>query len=341
MTITVDTAELRAALAAVKPAVAKRYHLPALGCVRLDQVNDHLVVSATDLETFATYRIRSTGELAGPVIVDYKQFTASIPKGKGSTSISDDGRFDYGASSATLSTLSADEWPKQSHASENPVTASAAPFAAVLPAASTDQVRPILTAIHVDGHSVVATDSYRLHLEERDSSEAELPSMLIPSKLIQMALKGKADSLLFTTEDRAGRTFVSVTAGDLTVSAQVIEGQFPNYRQLIPNPADQPNRLDLTGASATILQVGKADSAGCVTFVLNSSVTATNSDGSVSATLPKGDSTYPDMKVRYNAHYLADVLATAGDMLQFADALKPAVMRSAGGLRLIMPVRCS
>ena len=105
-------------------------------------------------------------------------------------------------------------------------------------AASTDEARPILTGVLLtaenDGLRMVATDSYRLAV--RDLAEHEVlgagPEGACAGRALNelQRLVGGGDELTMRLGDRDA-TF---EVGGTRLSTRLIEGEFPNYRQLIP-----------------------------------------------------------------------------------------------------------
>lgn len=342
---TIPTPELRAALSIIKKASAGRCALPILAGARLDMSDGALTITCTDLEVRASATLQGTGAGDGVAIVDCKALTSSIPASKGETTITAGPghvtfSFGPGLPSATLPAMKVDDWPqpcKMAHLEEL-ATVALAPFADVMPAIGTDQVRPILCQVNLAGHEVAATDSYRLHVANRDASEPELSGM-VPGRVVAMVLAagkaGKCDHgrLAF------GDDHVTMAAGNVTVTAQLCQGGYPEYRRLIPE--SHPHRLDLSAAGPAVAAAIKSK-AEPIRFEVNGSVSAravVKDTPVVEMALPTGATTAPVMTVAFNPRFLRDCLADTDGLLELADPLKPALIRSAHGLRLIMPVR--
>ena len=148
-----------------------------------------------------------------------------------------------------------------------------------------------------------------------------------------------------------GEHDASFSVGDVTLTTRLIEGEFPNYRGLIPSA--QPNRL-LVGRSALIDAVRRvrlmAREATPVRLTLGSNslelLALTQDVGQASESV---DAKYEgaELTVALNPEYLLDGLeVTPGDevSLETVDALKPALLRSNESqdfLYLLMPVRVS
>ena len=148
-----------------------------------------------------------------------------------------------------MRTIPANEFPRLPEPGEGAVVLPAEAFAEALRqvtvAASTEETRPILTGVQMsaeaDGLRLVATDSYRLAVRDLPGTSvlAEGQSVLVPSgalKELGRLLAGATEVTLTLGERDA--TFV---VGNDRLTTRLIEGEFPNYRGLIP--ASQPNRL--------------------------------------------------------------------------------------------------
>ena len=107
-------------------------------------------------------------------------------------------------------------------------------------AASRDETRPVLTGILVsleDGTlRMVATDSYRLSVKEAavpgmngSAFEANVPARAL-QELGRVVAETQPESVSIVTQDNQ----VVFESGRVTLSSRLIDGQFPNYRQLLP-----------------------------------------------------------------------------------------------------------
>src|SRR5207253_10366960 len=148
---------------------------------------------------------------------------------------------------------------------------------------------------------------------------------------------------------RLGDREATFEVGDIRLTSRLIEGDFPNYRQLIPS--GYPNRL-VVGKEALIDAVRRvkllAREAAPVRLSLRPDgleLTATTQD--VGQAREDLDAKYEgaEMTVAFNPEYLIDgIEAATGDeiSLETTDALKPATMRTMAAtdfLYLLMPVR--
>jgi DNA polymerase-3 subunit beta len=284
----------------------------------------------------------------------------SLPHGAVHVAVEgEEAQISSGRSAFSVRLLAAEDFPRLVEAPADEVELDAGALAEalrqVVPAASHDDARPILTGVLLatenDGLRLVATDSYRLAVRDLPGVSVlrEGQSVLVPSKaLSELArLLGGAERVTLRLAERDA-TFV---VGDVRLTTRLIEGEFPNYRQLIPS--SHPNRLQV--GRAPLLDALRrvkllAREATPVRIALRPEgieLTAVTQD--VGQAHEDLDAKYEgaEMVIAFNPDYLADgVEAVEGDevTIETVDALKPAVVRSVENqdyLYLLMPVRVS
>ncbi len=255
--------------------------------------------------------------------------------------------------------LPADEFPRLPPVAEEAVTLEAKAFAAalhqVVSAASADDARPILTGVLMaaegDGLRLVATDSYRLAVRDLPGTSVLRPdqSVLVPSRALR-----ELERLLSSADEvtlRLGEREATFDIADTRLTTRLIEGEFPNYRTLIP--ARHPNRLTV-GREPLLDAIRRvrlmAKDATPVRLAMSADgldLTAITQD--VGQANEQVDAAFDgtDLMVAFNPEYLLDgIEVTPGDevTLETVDPQKPAVIRSTEGsefLYLLMPVRVS
>src|SRR2546426_11546271 len=207
------------------------------------------------------------------------------------------------------------------------------------PAASNDAGRPILTGVlmaaEADGVRLVAPDSYRLAVRDLPGASVlrEGQKVLVPSRAL-----GELARLLTGADQvtlRLGAEQASFEVGETRLTTRLIEGEFPNYRQLIPS--NYPNRLTV-GKDALLDAVRRVKLLAREATPIRLSLKA---DGleleAVTQDVGKAhedlDAKYEgtEMVVAFNPEFLIQgVEAVGGDeiFLETLDALKPATVRS-------------
>jgi DNA polymerase-3 subunit beta len=264
-----------------------------------------------------------------------------------------------GRSEFAIRVLPAEEYPRLADVAGDPLTLSAGELAdalrQVVPAASSDDARHILTGVllaaEAGGLRLVATDSYRLSVRDLPGTTvlSEGQHVLVPSRALEEL--GRMLAGVETVELRLGERDASFSVGDTRLTTRLIEGEFPNYRGLIP--ASYPNQLTV-GRDALLEAIRRvklmAREATPVRLVMKSDglelVAITQDVGQAHEEI---DAKYEgaELTVAFNPEYLQKGVEVApGDeiVISTLDALKPAVLRSTENedfLYLLMPVRVS
>lgn len=341
--------------------------LPVLAGVRFDLHGDQLRLTGTDLELTITVETTVAGETDGVAVLQGRiasDLVKSLEAGRVViTAEADEAHISAGRFASSMRLLPAEEYPRLPEAAADAVTLSSADLAEalhqVVRAASTDDSRPILTGVLMaaedGGLRLVATDSYRLAVRDLPGTSVlrEDQSVLVPSRALREVerLVGGADELTLRLGERDATFEVRSGSGVIRLTTRLIEGDFPNYRGLIP--ASQPNRL--TVGREALLDAARrvrlmAREATPVRLAMNSEglelVAITQDVGQAHEQLDAGyDGS--ELTVAFNPEYLLDgVEVASGDeiVLETLDAQKPAVLRGTDRgdfLYLLMPVRVS
>ena len=221
-------------------------------------------------------------------------------------------------------------------------------------AASTDATRQLLNGVLLSFKagklSVVATDSRRLALVEH---EVEFPAdagmeVIVPLKTVEELLRtlGDAGSLkILATPKQIAFEFDGVL-----VISKLVEGTYPNFRQVIPQSAGERVSLEretfLTAVRRTSQLVSDAVSGVKLTFTKNrlEILAAAAEIGEGRETM---DVKYsgPDIAISFNPAFLMDPLkALTPDevFLDLTDDTSPGVIRSTiSFVYVLMPIRVS
>ncbi len=344
-----------------RAATGRSAALPVLSGVRLELTGDELTLTGTDLDLTIQLAVTVGGDSDGGVVLPARlaaEIVRSLNAGKVEVAVAtDDVSITGGRSQFSVRPLSIDDYPRLPTPSSEGVIVPAAAFGdalrQVVRAASTDDNRPILTGVLLtaenDGLRLVATDSYRLAV--RDLVDTQVlgvgQKVLVPGRaLVELQrLVGAGGDLTL----RLGERDATFEVGGTRLTTRLIEGEFPNYRQLIP--PQHPNTL--TVSREALLEAIRrvkilARDATPVRLTMGGDVlglTAVTQD--IGTATEELDASYQgnELTVAFNPDYLAaGVEACTGDevTLSTQDALKPAVVRGVGVddyLYLLMPVR--
>ncbi len=337
--------------------------LPVLSGVRVELTGDRLRLTGTDLELTISVEVAVSGDGDGVVVLPGRlasDIVRALPAGSVSVEVADEeARISAARSEFSLRVLPADEFPRLTEASGDPVTLAGAELAAALTqvvrAASSDDARPILTGVllaaEAGGLRLVATDSYRLAIRDLPGTTvlSEGQHVLVPSRALQeLARVLTGDEELSV---RLGEREASFEVGGTRLTTVLIEGEFPPYERLIPQA--QPNRLTV-GREVLLEAVRRvkllAREATPVRLAMSNEglelVAVTQDVGQAHESLDaKFEGT--ELTVAFNPEYLVQGIEVApGDevTIETVDALKPALLRVPEHpefLYLLMPVRVS
>ena len=331
--------------------------------IHLNLAGDSLSVTGSDGDLTVRVVAQVGGQEDGVAVMPAKlaaDIARALDSGQVEVEIGDDGAsIGSGRSNFSLRTLASEEFPRFEPPAGDEVTLSAAGVAAaldqVVSAASGDDSRPILTGVLLaaedDGLRFVATDSYRLAMRDLPGTSVlgRDQTVLVPSRALDVVgrLLGDADDLVVCLGEREA----IFTVGDVQIVTRLIEGEYPNYRGLIPD--DHPNSLivardDILDALRRVRLLATDNTP--VRLAMGADglelIAITQDIGQAQETV---DATYEgeDLTVAFNPTYLIQGLEVCPDeelRLETCDALKPAVIRGTEDedfLYLLMPVRVS
>jgi DNA polymerase III subunit beta len=235
-----------------------------------------------------------------------------------------------------------------------PVEAFVSTAQKVAGSASRDETRPVLTGILVSATErelrMVATDSYRLSVKEtRLEAPLKVPfEVNVPARALQelarIAGAGEGEVSISVLQNQ-----VVFRLAGTTLSSRLIEGQFPNYRQLLPDSFEHELRLsggELTDVVRRISLLAQKNAPLRLAFTPGElTVSAQTPDvGEASESLPvafQGE----NLEIGFNPDFLRDGLEAIGEgdlLLRLISPLRPGLIESGddGGFRyLIMPIR--
>ncbi len=259
-----------------------------------------------------------------------------------------------------LRTLRAEDFPTLPQPSaETRVTLPTAAFvetvSRVARSASRDETRPVLTGILMSAAGqelrMVATDSYRLSVKEtalesalQGSLEANVPARAL-QELVRIAQQTPADSLAVSV----GQNQVIFELGDIVLSSRLIDGQFPNYRQLLPESVEHELRLasaELTDVVRRISLLAQKNAPLRLSFGEGTlTVSAQTPDvGEASEAIPVPFHGEP-FEIGFNPEFLRDGLESIDSdelILKLISPLRPGLIESPDTgdfVYLIMPIR--
>ncbi len=369
MNLTIAKDQLLAGLQSVQNIVSTRTTLPILSNVLLKAEANRLELTATDLDVTITCSVEATVKKPGATTAPVKKLFG-IARELASSEIDmevDDKNVcsvRSGSSFFKIRGLAAEEFPpKPSFKDEKKVTLPQEKIRGMLKktafAISTDESRYVLNGIFfcLKEHklTMVATDGRRLALvdEEIDLPANSQAEFIVPAKAVNeltRLLQDKGEIEIKFSENQAAFALKDEKGGATLVISKLIEGNYPNYRQVIPSETKERvsfAREELMHAlkRAEIMTSEKQTSVKFSFEKHNLSITANSPDvGEARETLAinyKGK----EMAIAFNPGYLIEPLAALTEdevYLELIDELSPGVLKINGPfLYVVMPMRLS
>ena len=333
-----------------RAATSRTGTLPVLSGVRLDVSDGELTVTGTDLELTIRLSVPVHSDRDGSAVVPARlvaDIVKALPAGAVEVSVDDDEMsISAGRSQFSVRPLSLSDYPAQVEPDAEPVTLSSDQVSDALRQVV---LTGVLIAAEDDGLKMVATDSYRLAV--RDLPQSSMlgagQKVLVPSRALAELQRIVSNGEELTV--RLGAREAVFEAGETRLTTRLIEGEYPNYRNLLPS--SYPNILTV-GREALLEALRRvkilAQDSTPVRLTLGADtlqLTAITQD--VGNAHEEIDAVYEgaEMTVAFNPDYLASGIdAVEGDEITLAtmDPMKPAVLRGVGHddyLYLLMPVR--
>ncbi|HZP96611.1 MAG TPA: DNA polymerase III subunit beta [Candidatus Limnocylindria bacterium] len=353
-------------------AVSTRGSLPILGNVLLRTENGRTKLTATNLEVGINVWVPAKVEDDGAITVPAKLFTDfvnSLPPGPAELSLNVRTKTVHlksGPYEANFKGMDAEEFPIIPAAPDKPTTRLTKStlrrmIGEVAFVATTDDSRPVLTGVltsfESDRITMAAADPYRLSVRTGQllaKVDAKI-EVIIPARSLQEVQRIIDDSEdpvdIFVTPN-ASQVIFHTDEADLV--SRVIEGQFPNYRQVIPSGKAATKiivrREELLQATR-LASLFARDSANMLRFQVDPNaqpplIISANA-AEVGDNTAKVDATVEGQNttIAFNSRFVADALSslTAPEIaLELGGPLAPGVLKIVGDdsyLHVVMPLR--
>jgi len=356
-----DRDALSEALQTVQRGVSSRPGIPALTGVLLDGTAEgRLTMTTTDLEVSARLTIDVQVSEPGVALIPARLLADTVKSLSDSpVDVETDqaqARIRCAAYEGSLRLLPAEDFPGLQEPGGTLVEAEAGAFAEavsqVARAASRDEARPVLTGVLVEvsreGCVLVATDSYRLAVRDLVASADGEAKAIVPERAFSEAGRAASGDEKGKVEILVDDAQVSFRAGGLTLTSRLIEGEFPNYRQLLPDTHESRLTVSRQQLLDAVRRVGLlARDTTPVRLEFNAlGVKLSSSSPDLGQAVETVEARYEgdDLTVAFNPQYLIDGLTAAvGESvrLDVRDGLKPGVVHGEndGFTYLVMPVR--
>lgn len=349
----------------VQRAVSSKNPLPILSGILFRTEENHLVLTATDLEIGIECRVPVTVVQPGSIVIPAKYITElvkKLPDAKIELATNNESlvaNIKYGVSELEIKGLPAEEYPLLPEVdASSQIKIVGDIFKTMVKqvgfATSTDSNRPIFTGVLLETEennlTMVATNTHRLTWSKRAVAHAgtEKVSIIVPVKTLNEVSKLVTDDeelVIFITDNQ-----ILFQVKDIRVISRLIDGQFPNYHQVIPTGYKTRIRIktsDLADSSDRAALMAREGS-NIIKLSVKNHVMEINSNspdfGKIHEELPvllEGEET----QIAFNSKYLLDVLKIINTDEIFMDltgSLSPGIIRPAdvdNYLCLILPLR--
>ncbi|MDB5164337.1 MAG: dnaN [Candidatus Saccharibacteria bacterium] len=362
MDLQVTQENLSKALGTVARIANTRNTLPILANVLIKTVNNRLTIAATNLDIAITHVIGSKIAGEGAITVPARlmqDFVSSLPSGVITLKLEEQRlHISTDKYQSVINGISAEEYPVMPAIADGQNWKVAGQqlrksLQQVVGAASSDEARPVLTGVYVHTHEgslyMVATDSYRL-AEKRLGTNKDTMNLLVPATAMQDLLRILSDfdeEVSITHDDQQ----VLFRVGTVELVARLIEGQYPDYRRLIPKEfatSAKLKRAELVNITK-VSSLFARESAGSITIEADNKAAQVSirsiasqlgeNTASASAEVTGGGG------ITLNSRYVLDGLQVLdGDDVQFSfnGKLEPCVLKAANTddyLHVIMPLK--
>lgn len=365
MELSVLQENLARALSAVGRVASGRTQLPILNNILLRTDGNRLLVAAMNMEIASTQFVGAKITTPGSITIPARllsDFVANLPKGtielqvKGTKLHVSAGKY-----SSVVNGLAADDFPELPVIEEDvAVRYSIAvkdfkqAVSQTIITTSNDATRPVLTGVYWHSHEgslyLAGTDGYRLSERRLVATSSEVAA-IVPTTSLQEVLRTITDDVS-EVEILFDESQVRFRLDGSEITSQLISGNFPPYRQLIPEKTETSVVL----AKDEFVRITKVaglfarDSGGSVTITADED-TKTLSLHSVASELgentSEADATVSGGgMVTLNSRYLSEALAVVdGDTVSFSFSgkLAPTVLTTASKdvnyKHIIMPLK--
>lgn len=366
MKLTTKREDLVSKLSTVSRAVSTRAATQALSGVLLTAAAGRVTLSATDLDVGMTTALDAdiAGEgsilLPGRLLADIARSLPDPAVEIETREAERDVEIRSGSSSFHLRVLAAEDFPKLPEAGEAtglkiPAKALESSIELVARAASRDDMRPVLTGVFVTASgsemTMVATDSYRLAVKRTELEsdlggeiEANIPARALRELSRILAAEGAGEATIWLLPNQA-----VFEAGSITLTTRLIEGQFPNFRQLLPESYEHDVRLpreDFLDVARRISQLAQRNAPLRLSFESGElTVAAETPDvGDAKETMPaafEGET----LEIGFNPEFLKEGIESVGGdevLLRLISPLRPGLLQPVENedfRYLVMPIR--
>lgn len=251
MELTLTQENFSKALSAVGRVASTKTQLPILSNILLRTDGNRLLVAATNLEIATTQYIGAKIAKPGAITVPARlisEFVSSLPKGSIDLKVVGENiHISSGKYKSIINGVIADDFPELPTINESDSVSYSInteefkqAVSQTIITASADSTRPVLTGVYWHAHEgwiyLAATDGYRLSERRLVETKSEVAA-IIPTQTLQEVLRTIVDDVE-TVDILFDESQVRFRINEAEVISRLVDGNFPDYRQLIPAKSD-------------------------------------------------------------------------------------------------------
>ncbi len=363
MKVTILAENLQKKLSFANKAISTRNQLPILSHVLLEAKGERLIISSTDLEIGIETSLPATIEEEGATTVPAKLFLElvnSLPQDKIIlTTVDGSLEITSKKTKSLFQTTPKDEFPLLYEEKGEKVAVFTrgnmkTTFGKILFAASNETTRPALSGIlfqkMIDKFLIVATDGYRLSLDEMpESGKQSFEKLLIPARILREAMgvfeDGETDLYLSSKNNQ-----IIFEQEDTLLVGRTIDATFPNFEKVIPTDSASVAVIDKEELlkAVKLCAIFARESANIITLsLLREKIVVSAKSPSLGENTVDVEAslTGEENQIAFNARYLLEALSNIPENeinFSMTGPLNPGVFRIQGNinfLHLIMPIR--
>lgn len=362
---------LNKGLSIIGRAVATRSTLPITQNVLIQTDDQRLKLAATNLEIAITCWVGARIEEEGAITVPARlltEFVSSLPNERIDIALKHRTlHLQCLRSEARINGLDAQDFPPIPRITDGISTKIEADMLAegieqVAFAAATEESRPVLTGVHMefdgDRLTLAAADGFRLgvHYTSIAVPVKEKGAVIVPARALnelRRFLSDEEEQVEITVNQQ--KTQIMFKLKNIEMVSQLIQGNFPNYAQLIPQSYTTRVVMDAGEFAQAIKRASifARDGSGIIRFEVTPGAEAAPGKMKISSRAEEvGDNVNEldvrvdgePIKIAFNARYLSDVLSVIEEKqvaLETTTSSSPGVIRPVGNdkyVHIIMPM---
>lgn len=365
MEVSLSQEKFTKALSIASRIATNKANLPVLNNVLLRVDKKHIVIASTNLELAATMSVGAKISKPGSVTVPAKiisEFVSNLPSNTVELSTKGNAlKIHSGGYSSTLNGIDADEFPELPTINEKTsihYTLNTGEFKQAISqtifTCSNDVTRPVLTGVYWHSHEgwlyLVGTDGYRLAERKLIETTSDLGA-IVPTSTLHEVLRA-IDENTEEIDVLFDESQVRFRIGEVEITSRLIDGKYPDYRQLLPKETSPVVKVKTSELVRTtkIASLFARESGGSITL-------STSQDDqklaleSVASDLGENTSKIDaavssDGKVSLNSRYLSEVLSVVASdeiTISFTGKIAPILIKPSDKkpsyTHIIMPLK--